>query len=88
MKSPPDVPEESQAVTRYEGTPKAYATVGDWPQTRFNPEETVGKSRSDAMFIDSSSPLNSESPFMGERRLVALLKELMSLNWACLFYKH
>ncbi len=25
---------------------------------------------------------------MGERRLVALLKELTSLNWACLFYKH
>src|SRR6266550_2399019 len=40
------------------------------------------------MFIESSSPLISESPFMGERRLVALLKELLSLNRASLFYKH
>jgi hypothetical protein len=40
------------------------------------------------MFIESSRPLIPESPFMGERRLVALLKELISLNWACLFYKH
>src|SRR2546425_10056472 len=51
-------------------------------------QESVGKSRRDAMFIESSSPLISESPFMGERRLVALLKELLSLNRASLFYKH
>ena len=48
------------------------------------PFEAVGRSRRDAMFIESSSPLISASPFMGERRLVTLRKELMNLNWACL----
>jgi hypothetical protein len=52
------------------------------------PQESVGKSRRDAMFIESSSPIDLESPFMGERRLVALLKELSRLKWDLLFYKH
>src|SRR6267143_743106 len=34
------------------------------------------------MFIEKMKPLLiGESPFMGERPLVALLKELLSLNW-------
>jgi hypothetical protein len=41
--------------------------------------EAVGKSRRDAMFIENSIPIDLRSPFMGERRLVALLKELPSL---------
>ena len=39
----------------------------------------VGKSRRDATFIESSIPIDLRSPFMAERRLVALLKELPSL---------
>ena len=39
----------------------------------------VGKSRRDATFIESSIPIDLGSPFMAERRLVALLKELPSL---------
>jgi hypothetical protein len=42
-------------------------------------KESVGKSRRDAMFIESSIQIDLGSPFMGERRLIALLKELPSL---------
>ena len=40
------------------------------------------------MFIESSIPIDLGSPFMGERRLVALLKELLSLIGVCVFYKY
>jgi hypothetical protein len=52
------------------------------PVIAIAPPGSVGKSRRDAMFIESSIP-NLGSPFMGERRLVALLKELLSLIGLC-----
>jgi len=53
----------------------------------FAPKGPVGKSRRDATFIESSIPIDLGSPFMAERRLVALLKELPSLIGSA-FYKH
>ena len=35
------------------------------------------KSRRDAMFIEKSPPTERDSPFMGDRESVALLKELL-----------
>ena len=37
------------------------------------------KSRRDAMFIEKLKPIDLGSPFMGDTRLVSLLKELLSL---------